>query len=212
MQYEKRAQCCRGREACCVRGVQTKTIPAKVKKAVRVVPPTKKADSKKKVSADKKKVAPKQYRWDVEYERQRVQQCCGAKRACCRAPTAMYRADVQYEAEPNWFVLSGSGERAVVVGDDELSMLQRIQNRQRLLHKLLLTHDSPLYDDLHWQAASDEHIVQVTHLLRPTPPPPSPHPLPPPSTLLLLSPYTSFCLLVLASFPTLCFSLPPHHL
>jgi hypothetical protein len=160
--YERRARCCAGREACCIRGVNTKTIPAKVKKAARIV--TKKDKKKKDKKKKKAKVAPpKQYRWDVEYERER-QQCCSAKSTCCRPPAAMYRADVQYESQGPWLVVGG-GERAIVLGggsqSEQLSVLQRIQGRQRLLHKLLLSHDSPLYDDAQWEPnAQDMHIVQ----------------------------------------------------
>lgn len=179
--YEKRSACCRRREACCVRGVDTKTVVAKVKKPVRIIDPSKpepqpqpklKAKKVDKKKADKKKakmVKPKSYRYDVEFEGQRAK-CCAAKSACCAPPQAMYRADVQYMpggSADSWVVVSGSGERGVVVevDADELEMLSRIQQRQALLHKLLLTHDSPYYYDDHFDGvavvpADAAHIVQ----------------------------------------------------
>jgi len=134
----------------------------------------KKNKKSKKHKKDKKRVAvseskPKQYRWDVEYERIRSS-CCSSKKSCCRPPANMYRADVSGPDDQTWVVIArdvdmsvpySTGARGLANFDaHELEMLQRIQARQRLLHQLLLTHDSPLYDDdLHLATATDAHIV-----------------------------------------------------
>jgi len=175
--YEKRTACCRAREACCIRGVKTKVIGA-TKKPVRIVSKKdKKKERKAAKKAAKKEVAamtesePKQYRWDVEYERVRAS-CCSSKKACCRAPLNMYHRSAvdagSDDGSSEWVVVARTDQSSPFVraglskiDDDELEILTRIQARQRLLHTLLLTHDSPYYDeDVHVLTASDAHIVQ----------------------------------------------------
>jgi len=171
VQYEKRSACCRRREACCIRGVKSKTVPKKVKKPARIVDPVAEHRHFHTVFEMDNSKNPKKF-VAVQYETERAK-CCASKSVCCAPPQKMYRADVQYDVggpAADYVVVATSGDRGLVidsrdagtydlVGADELSVMERIQQRQSLLHKLLLSHDSPLYYDDHFDTSSDAHIV-----------------------------------------------------
>jgi len=110
---------------------------------------------------------PKQYRYDVEYEAQR-RSCCDNRQPCCQR----YRDDDDDDDDDD-----NDGGRYIVIARNfavggrpsfdshEWAILQRIHERQRLLHKLLQTHQSEYYDQhfareraerfARWQRARD---------------------------------------------------------